>query len=219
MRIHTSARQFVLSAALLGVVSGTVSADGMQRVDVFGGLAIPTRANDYSVSHKVGPLAGATYLFQLSPALSVGGEYTYLVAPGKSRTITSSAARIDAKTTGQSHIFEAVARYALMPEAKVRPFVGAGLGFNRYEEKTKAAPSGTGTWADTSTTEERTVAKASSAGFSASLYGGAETTFQDTWLLGLQAGWQFLGVSDSKFGTSVLNVPTVKARIGWLFGK
>lgn len=201
---------------ILAIGAGAVLAApvGTSQVSLNAGAAIPTWANDLDTTQKVGPAAGARYLYQMTPNVSVGGQLDYGYLPGK----TQGGSFLDVNAVDNIYTGELVGRYSFMQDAKWVPYVHVGIGVARIFETTRGTPSNGATWADTGTSETRVTDREASTGFALSFGGGLEKMLTDHLLCAMEATWNTLGASKSRIGTSTLNFPVLSLGLGWQFG-
>lgn len=236
MRKHRSGMQAwiagaIAATALLARPASAVVKAGEQQASVTAGAAIPLMQFDFSAvggtSEKTGGSGvgfGGQYLYHLTPALGLGGEFNYASFGDQTHNVTKAVVTSSYKTWSM----EAVARYVLMPEAKVNPYLIAGLGVGATSAKATTKPAPGFVWANTGTTESRTNFDGSATGAAFSIGAGADADITDSLFAGLELRWRYAGASktyvdgvDSSLRDSV---PAgtglgIAGRIGWKFGR
>ena len=222
MRI--TARASLVAAFLLatGVTAGMGADPGpwSHEISLEAGAAFPTDVNRFSDTAKMGPVAGARYLYRTSVNFAFGLQGEYYSFGAQERTFaTANEGRINARSNDQAALLELIGRYAFLPAARVVPYFYAGAGAAHFQQVTKGEPAAGSGWADTGgTTETRQLQDANSTGLCASAGFGMETNLTQSLVLGLESAWHVLGVNRTSFGTSSLNVPSLSLRLGWRFG-
>ncbi len=190
---------------------------GSNQISVRLGAAFPTSANNFSDSAKTGFAGGVQYLRHLSPKIGVGVQTDYFSFAGKDRSIVLPTGTLDANSDSDSMTAELVGRYSFRAEKKLCPYLLAGVGVAHFSQKTMATPKNGTTWTDTGTREERTVADDSSTSYALSFGAGVETKLTERFTGALETNWHIFGVDSDKFGADAINVPSLFARLGWLF--
>lgn len=192
---------------------------GSQRLSLEGGIGFATQVNGFSDSEQAGPMGGLQYLYGLSRHWSMGLQADYFHFPAQDHVISSTyGGQLDAGSTDNVGTMEIMARYSFLTDARFVPYLDSGVGANYFHQSTQATPVNGSSWVDTGTTETRELQNAATVNFSCSAGLGVETFLTNQLVLGLEAAWHLFGVSESLFGTSDINVPTVSIRLGWRFG-
>jgi len=215
--------KFVLAFLIVGMtIRGAWANSGAwaEQLSLETGLAIPTSVNNYSDSEKVGVLVGARYLRRLTSNLDWGLQTDYYHFAAKDNVITGRyGGKVNTRSTDNVATLEVVGRYSFFTQALIVPYVHSGVGITYFHQKTEGEPTGGSGWFDTQTTETRQLQDASSLGFSYSAGIGVEAELTRTLVLGLETAWHIFGVSQTSYGTSTINVPSISLRLGWRFGQ
>ncbi len=225
---------FLLSAAALAArpASATVKA-GDQTVKVGVGAAVPLSHADLSAvqgpsdasSASTGLGLGGQYLYQLTPAFGFGGEFSYADYGNQG---TDLPTHYHITSSYKTWAMEAVARYVLMPDARVNPYFIAGLGLGSVSAKADTSPGAGYVWSNTGTTESRPDFDGSAMGPEFSVGLGADADLTDSLVAGLDARWRFISVSktfdDQTFPgyqekISSGNGLQIDGTVGWKFGR
>jgi len=190
-----------------------------QELSLEAGAAFPTGVNNFSDGEKMGPIIGARYLRMITPRFGWGVQADYYHFAAKTHPITDQyGAQLDARSSDNVATAEIMGRYSILPDARVVPYLHSGVGVTYFHQISEGAPTGDARWSDTGTTETRQLQDTSSVGFSYSAGFGVETNLTNSLVLGLETAWHIFGVSQTSFGTSTINVPSVSLRLGWRFG-
>jgi len=191
---------------------------GDDRIGLNLGVGIPTSANDFSDTAKVGFSGGVDYLHQITNRIGIGGRVQYFSFPGDDRRLTlTGGGVVDADSDSTVLLGEFIGRMTFCPSSGFSPYVRAGIGLNRFSQKTDAAPIAGVLWLDTSTNETRRLTDDSSTGVALSFGGGVEFSLSEVLLLGLEGNWHIFGVDEDDYGTDFINVPSVLARFTFQF--
>lgn len=197
------------------------------------GFAIPLSNIDFSGAGggsvgngQIGPLLGAAYARRLDKKFSLGGAFEYV-----NRTGGSSFSGIPSGITdvsGHTIALLASARYTILPDAGVKPFVRAGVGAHRTTTRVDGQPQPGFVWSDTSTDEPRTLVRDASWGLAAAAALGVELGFSDASFWTVEAGW--MGLERARYeptqagrdlglenASPRIDVVTVALRWGWRF--
>lgn len=112
----------------------------------------------------------------------------------------------------------AIARWVIMPEKNINPYLLGGIGFNSFNASVRFDPNANAAslWND-GTHNERQLYTRSSAGFGSSLGGGVQAQAMDSLLLGIEGRWNYSGVDSSDFGTKSVNSGGGYFWAGWKF--
>lgn len=224
----------VLAAAALAFISRPASAvvkAGEQQVSVNVGAAIPTTKYDLSAfGGKTEAMGGSgvgfggQYLYNLTPSLGLGGEFSYASFGDKDHTVTNAIVTSSYKTW----TMEVIARYVMMPEARFNPYFIAGLGMGSVAAKATTKPAPGLVWLNTGTTESRTNFDGSAIGAAFSLGAGADADISDSIFAGLDLRWRFVGAKND-FADQVVpgavhslssgNGMAIAGKIGYKFGR
>lgn len=217
--------------ACVSLPAGAVVKAGEHQVSVNVGAAVPTTQYDLSpVGGKTedmgdtGTSFGGQYLYHLTPALGLGGEFSYAAFGDKDHSVTNAIVTSSYKiwTT------EVIARYVLMPEARINPYFIAGLGMGSVAAKATTKPAPGLVWLNTGTNESRTNFDGSAMGVAFSLGAGADADITDSLFAGLDLRWRFVGAkkdyADGVLAGAVDSVPSgsglaIAGKIGWKFGR
>jgi len=152
----------------------------------------------------VGPLFDLQYLYFTHPRVAFGGSFDYFHRGGADRdgpfSSVSSTQLTELTTSGDSVVFQGVARYTFTDSGNVRPYVRGGLGFHHTWEKVDARPFSGFAWSDTGTDERRRVIDGSSTGLAGSAAVGLDFNYWGPESLGLELGW--MGLSGATYGTT-----------------
>ena len=190
-----------------------------QEISLEAGAAFPTGVNHFSDSEKIGPVGGVRYLRMASPNFGWGVQADYYHFAGADHLLTSpSGGQLNARSSDNVVTAEIMGRYSILPDARVVPYLHAGLGANYFHQISNGEPAGGSWWFDTGTTETRQLQDINTVGFTGSAGIGMETYLTKSFVLGLEATWHVFGVSQTTFGTSAINVPSAALRLGWRFG-
>lgn len=223
----------VLAATALAFISRPASAvvkAGEQQVSVNVGAAVPTTKFDLSAvggnTETMGGSGvgfGGQYLYHLTPALGLGGEFSYASFGDKAHAITNAIVTSSYKTWTT----EVIARYVLMPEARVNPYFIAGLGMGSVSAKAMTKPAPGFVWSNTGAAESRTNFDGSATGVAFSLGGGADADITDSLFAGLDLRWRFVGAKKDYADQVTGGVDTLSSgsglaiagKIGYKFGR
>jgi opacity protein-like surface antigen len=182
------------------------------------GAGLPTSANSFSDSARVGAAAGVSYLRGVRDRISVGGRLNYFNFPANTHRIgVNGGGKVDADSASDAMTLELIGRYDLSPIKRLTPFLVGGIGANYFSQKTKATPAAGSLWSNTATQESRTIADDSSMGAAFSVGAGVDMALGDRLGLGFEAIWHTLTVSKSDFGSASINFPSVALNLNWLF--
>jgi len=192
--------------------------EGASQVEIRLGAGIPISANEFNKTAKTGVAGGLRYLYQWKENIGIGGQVDYFSFGEKKRAISLSGGNINAKFQANVLTAEVVGKYSLMTGNRFSPYGVGGVGVSSFSQETKGTPVSGSSWVDTGTTEERLVADDSSTSFAASFGIGVDTYITENIFAALEANWHVFGVDSGKFGTSVINTPSVFLRTGWQFG-
>jgi opacity protein-like surface antigen len=209
---------FILAA---GVTAG-VRADSdvaPQELSLEAGAAFPTGVNHFSDQEKIGLIGGVRYLRMITSKFGWGVQADYYHFAAKTHPLTDQyGAQLNARSWDNVATAEIMGRYSILPDARVVPYLHSGVGVTYFHQISEGAPLGDARWSDTGTAETRHLLDTSSVGFSYSAGFGVETNLTNSLVLGLETAWRIFGVSQTSFGTSAINVPSVSLRLGWRFG-
>jgi opacity protein-like surface antigen len=210
---------FLLAAGMTAVVRAD-SELAPQELSVDVGAAFPTGINNFSDSEKLGLVGGAQYLRMLSPNFGWGVQADYYHFAAKNHLITDQlGGQLNSRSSDNVATFEIVGRYSFLTERRLVPYLHSGVGVTYFHQKAEGEPAAGFGWFDTGTTETRQLHDTSSLGFAYSAGFGVDTELAYGWVLGLETAWNIFGVSQTSFGTSAINVPSVFLRLGWRFGQ
>jgi opacity protein-like surface antigen len=219
----SNVNKFIIAFLLAGMTTSSVWANSgawAEQLSLETGLAFPTSANNYSDSENVGFLFGARYLHRITPNFDWGLQTDYYHFGAKDNVITGQyGGKLNSRSTDNVATLEMVGRYSFFTEAKYVPYVHSGVGITYFHQSTEGEPTGGSGWFDTQTKETRQLQDTGSLGFSYSVGLGVEAELTQTLVLGLETAWHIFGVSETSFGTSTINVPTISVRLGWRFGQ
>ncbi len=222
----------VVAAGAFGLAmpaGATVKAGG-QEASVNVGAAIPTTQYDLTsvggskdTMGGTGVGFGGQYLYNLTKAIGVGGEFNYASFGNKDHSVTKAVVTSSYGTWS----LEAVARYVLMPESRVNPYIIAGLGLGSVSAKATTKPASGYAWTNTGTTESRTNFDGSATGVAFSIGAGADADITDSLFAGLDLRWRFVGAKhDYADGVSPGTTDSISSGsglavsgdLGWKFG-
>jgi opacity protein-like surface antigen len=228
-------------AAMLGLAAVVCAAmparaevkAGQQSVSAAVGAAVPTTRYDLSAvggqTETIGGTGvgfGGQYLYHLTPAFGVGGEFNYASFGEKNHSITGAAVTSSYKTWS----LEAVARYVFMPETRVNPYLIAGFGLGSVSAKATTTLLPGYQWVDTglTTPSARNNFDGSSMGPAFSIGAGFDADITEAIFGGFDLRWRYAGgrktyadgasagLQDSIPGGSGL---LVSGKLGWKFGR
>ena len=141
---------------------------------------------------KPGPLAGLRWMYNLDTFLAAGLQLDAAL-PGP-----HDSAKLLANTTTRSKltIGEALldARYRFLQE-NFRPYALLGLGVHVTQLKLVSQPTAGNVWADTGTTEARTLVDSRKRGAAVLIEGGFDYHLNNDWSLGASLGYHYSGKS------------------------
>jgi opacity protein-like surface antigen len=184
------------------------------------GAGIPTSANDFSNSERIGPMGGLQYLYSLNEYWGVGVQADYFHFAAKDHSILSNTGgQVNVRSWDNVATLEIMGRYNLMPNVKFVPYLHSGVGLTYFHQIANGEPLPGSTWADTGSNETRDLQDVATVNFAYSIGIGVETSLTNNLVLGLESAWQIFGVSKTTYGTNAINVPTVSLRLGWHFGQ
>jgi opacity protein-like surface antigen len=175
---------------------------------------------------NTGFLISSHYLHRLSPrwAIGVGVEFFNRSDTGSQSLLPNSQTDV----SGNTLLLMAIARYVLIPQGSVHPYLLAGLGANRTSTTIDATPNSDSEWSDTNTFETRTLVDNTRWGLASSMRLGVDFDLMDPAVFTLELGWtglsnrsypatgagQDLGLNDV---TGHLNILSMALRWGWRF--
>jgi len=182
---------------------------------------------------KTGPGFSAQYLYHLTPSFAFGGEAAYAAYGDKDHMITvntfTGPANLNVTLASKAWAVQAVARYVLVPEKMIHPYFLGGLGMGGVHSKTTTTPIPPAVWTPSGTQETRTNSEGNATGVAFSLGAGVDGYITESWLLGLDLRWIYLGTKksfdDQVFGAGVTDeleaskAFVISGKIGYKFGR
>jgi hypothetical protein len=133
--------------------------------------------------------AGLRYLRNITPEIALGADATFLV-PSKHES-TSLISRGITTTEFDTKTFLFLSRLRFNA-GDVKPYVLTGIGIHSTSVKIQTQPQRGLVWADTGTTEARTLTKGSDTGVALSLQGGSDYRVNDRYSIGAFVAWHYM---------------------------
>ncbi len=195
-----------LAAALLVLSSVAALAEqkGDSLYDLGVGIGVPISGLDLARfgggSEKPGETGLALspqYLFQVSPAVGLGAELTYMNFPGASVSLPGGPA----SSSGDLLAVEGVGRWLFDPSQSFSPYLIAGLGVERYAVTVEQG----GT----------TILDSSSGGLTLSPGAGVRVDLGSRAEGMAELRWRLGAISRSRYGTGLSNALGLFLRLGW----
>src|SRR5205807_1809862 len=100
---------------------------------------------------------------------------------------------LNSTVSSKSTVVLAVAKYSIVPDGKILPYLLAGFGVHDSSLKFDASPVPGLVWANTGTTESRTLADDSGSSYAFALGTGLDIPINDKVFLGAEVRYQYLG--------------------------
>lgn len=161
-----------------------------------------------------GVAGGAQYIYQATPAIGLGLDIAGVRFADREHLLPQSVAA----SGGSLLTVEGLARFLLLPEKRLSPFILGGAGMNHFNANLEARPAAGFVWSDTRTSEIRRIIDKTSLGYALSLGGGLEGRIGETGLLGIEGRWSYASIDRNTYGTKAALATTLFARLGWVFG-
>ncbi len=183
-----------------------------QMVSLGLGLAVPLNDADIKsidggtsggTNGTIGPLVRIEYLYYQYPQAAFGGSFDYFHRSADGRTgpvSTNNLQLTNMEVSGDSVLFQAIAKYTFTDHGRTRPYVRGGIGFHHSWTDIEARPQSGFAWSDTGTSEHRTVINGAATGLAGSLSVGLDFNYGAPSNFGVELGW--LGLSSETYGTT-----------------
>lgn len=178
---------------------------GFHQVGITLGLANPVTHDDVDGENTefgaLGPAFGLSYLYQLQPYLSFGGDFNYKHLGTKDISTGHGAGEI--KSSAWTLL--GIGRLDLSPDNQIRPYALLGLGVGRVQRDVEYSAN------------PRFDAFRSSSGIAFALGGGADYDINATWLAGAELRYNIISTSESEVGTSSVSTLDFLLKAGYKF--
>lgn len=183
-----------ITAALLLALSMPAAASNVVTLKLLGNNTLTNITGTGSDRDgELGPGFAVEYTHELGRHFAIGAELAHLTRSelASDKLLAGTRATVSGKTVSGL----ALLRYTLLPEAKVKPYLAAGLGLASSSLKASATPAPGFAWAGGGT-ESRTLVDSAAVAGAIALRAGADVNVGERLVLGAELGYLYLTSSE-----------------------